>query len=298
MSFIHYFGMDCDASDDQPLCFTLGRDIRDIDVHISSTSDESSGLDTTGYVVKVTGFSSLSGWFSLRYRATPIGHHDSSSPLAVSFYAPKGKQKKAGSGLPMMLDKVHRAKDLLRKKTKTKNRSPSSDDGILFSDEDGAMPNIVEKNAVGVFVQFLSASPMDIHVEFESDLSWNSVDDVQVEHTPVEVVSSACQLLTDDFDRQFASKFSLDENVFTSKQIETARRGLSNLLGGLGYFHGSPVTGDSIDYVPSANRNVSKVPSNTLTLFSGTPSRSSFPRGFLWDEVRFVMRRIYFCFSL
>ena len=301
LSFIHYFGMDCDAADDQPLCFSLGKDIRDIDVQLVDAPTGSSGVTR----VTVTGFSSLSGWFMLTYTATDLATDSESTPLKITYYGPKAKRKRGGSGLPITIDKIHRAKDFMNAKKnsrRTKALSPASDEGILF-DDSGDLPNVVESNAVGVFVQFLSVSPLEIQVEFSSDLTWESKEDVQTAGVGASRdFSDTVQSLVKQFDEQFEERFHLggggkggEEQAqggasFSEQHVEVARRAMSALLGGLGYFHGSPLTGDALKYGREGGREAeteeaAALPPNVLTLFSGTPSRSSFPRGFLWDEV-------------
>lgn len=56
--------------------------------------------------------------------------------------------------------------------------------------------------------------------------------------------------------------------------LEVSKAALSNMLGGVGYFYGRQVVrvkGHVAESWPTA-------------LFTAVPSRSFFPRGFLWDE--------------
>jgi len=78
------------------------------------------------------------------------------------------------------------------------------------------------------------------------------------------------------FETQFENVFSLAERGFNASQIGFARAALSNMLGSIGYFYGSSLvlsrhTSEPIEYWPAG-------------LYTAVPSRSFFPRGFLWDE--------------
>ena len=71
---------------------------------------------------------------------------------------------------------------------------------------------------------------------------------------------------------------------------------LSNLLGGIGYFYGNSKvdlsnqreyledTPEFWKYTPAAQSRVSPTLSKPTELYTCVPSRSAFPRGFLWDE--------------
>ena len=96
------------------------------------------------------------------------------------------------------------------------------------------------------------------------------------------------------FDEEFTAKFP-STAALASKTTEGSKRGdhefsqalLSNLLGGIGYFHG-PWLMEQSPAVPAKGRSPA-IPAkiremSPQTLFSAVPSRSFFPRGFMWDE--------------
>lgn len=80
-----------------------------------------------------------------------------------------------------------------------------------------------------------------------------------------------------DFGETFEHIFALKAKGYSEKQIEVAQSMLSNMLGGIGYFYGSCKV--------SSARNPKVVkPYGPFQLLTAVPSRSFFPRGFLWDE--------------
>lgn len=79
------------------------------------------------------------------------------------------------------------------------------------------------------------------------------------------------------FSRRFRETFGLEEKGFEQRDLAAAKAALSNMLGGMGYFAGkSEVRGAGVDG--------GNAPSFEASLFTAVPSRSFFPRGFLWDE--------------
>ncbi|KAH9259130.1 hypothetical protein BASA81_002750 [Batrachochytrium salamandrivorans] len=87
--------------------------------------------------------------------------------------------------------------------------------------------------------------------------------------------SSTVRLFTDkehEFDTKFVSKLPLAKQGWTEKQVQVAQAALANTLGSIGYFYGQSVLEDGSLTQPASG------------LLTGVPSRSFFPRGFLWDE--------------
>ncbi|KAL3702226.1 hypothetical protein R1sor_020248 [Riccia sorocarpa] len=89
-----------------------------------------------------------------------------------------------------------------------------------------------------------------------------------------------------EFESRFEDTFKLSGKVQGEKEIEVGRAALSNMIGGIGYFYGQ-----SRVAIPAELRPQEPEPGSPdywlywpAALFTAVPSRSFFPRGFLWDE--------------
>lgn len=72
---------------------------------------------------------------------------------------------------------------------------------------------------------------------------------------------------------------------FNDEEIEIAKVSLSSVLGGIGYFSGIPEIGDAAENEKGEmDAADSLVDRKSIELITATPSRTIFPRGFLWDE--------------
>ncbi|CAM6097694.1 unnamed protein product [Calypogeia fissa] len=85
-----------------------------------------------------------------------------------------------------------------------------------------------------------------------------------------------------EFEERFNRTFNLQGKVDTEEELETAKVALSNMIGGIGYFYGQSriqkppecLTNSSVDYWLYWNSS----------LYTAVLARSTYPRGFLWDE--------------
>ena len=113
--------------------------------------------------------------------------------------------------------------------------------------------------------------PFEMEVVYESgsaesrinELSGNYYDDLLLKYE-------------NEFNERFEKVFHLKEKKFSQHEIEFAKSTFSNLIGGIGYFYGSSLVKSKYSKEP--------VPYWDAPLYTAVPSRSFFPRGFLWDE--------------
>lgn len=103
---------------------------------------------------------------------------------------------------------------------------------------------------------------------------------------------------TRKFDQKFEHTFHLSEKGFKSpEEIEFGEFLLSNLLGGIGYFYGPAIVDRSHDPFEDeeyfAKRPVNAQLTEPHALYSATPSRPFFPRGFYWyvsaKSIRYIV---------
>ena len=95
--------------------------------------------------------------------------------------------------------------------------------------------------------------------------------------------------LTSAFDARFRSTFPIPPSNRTTEQFSQAVT--SNLLGGIGYFYGSSIEDRGFAYEwDQEDEEIDEKPrgpklTEPRELFTATPSRSFFPRGFYWCVV-------------
>ncbi|CAG9768795.1 unnamed protein product [Ceutorhynchus assimilis] len=127
------------------------------------------------------------------------------------------------------------------------------------------------KNPNLVATQITAKLPFTLDVVFESKSVVNRNDKLVGDS-----YTKALNWHKTRFNQRFEDTFALKHKGFTENQIRFAQAALSNMVGGIGYFYGSSLvqsfyTEEPVRYWKSP-------------LYTAVPSRSFFPRGFLWDE--------------
>ncbi|CAG9136656.1 unnamed protein product [Plutella xylostella] len=126
-----------------------------------------------------------------------------------------------------------------------------------------------EKDVNFVAIQLLVNTPFTLDVVY-------TTEDLPTPPLKGDSYTEALEEKRQTFDEQFEETFKLAEKGYSSENISIARAAFSNCLGGVGYFYGAGRVQSSYTKEP--------VPYWKAPLYTAVPSRSFFPRGFLWDE--------------
>lgn len=122
----------------------------------------------------------------------------------------------------------------------------------------------------------LVVTQLTLKIPFEVDVIFESSSAIRQEQLTGNVYSSELSKHKKLFNDKFENTFKLAHKGFNATEIAFAKAAFSNLIGGIGYFYGSSrVLSEHTD---------SPVPYWKAALYTAVPSRSFFPRGFLWDE--------------
>lgn len=99
-------------------------------------------------------------------------------------------------------------------------------------------------------------------------------------------LSAALEAHRAAYEARFSHTFDLTE--YSPQQRQDAREITSQLLGGIGYYHGASLVdgrpADADDLVLHDHHVMVPKPTPPRGLLTATPSRAAFPRGFYWDE--------------
>jgi mannosyl-oligosaccharide glucosidase len=167
---------------------------------------------------------------------------------------------------------------------------------FTFINADGDLSNDISPSSSFVLVKVTSANSFTLKISLFEHLSYKGKHDFEkvavslVDETGNEELFQNERLI---FDENFEDTFKLRRQHFTEDQIQHAKIALSSLLGGIGYFQGSPEIGDGTDLAKPTEDTSTSIPDaasssisqgDPISLLSCTPSRTVFPRGFLWDE--------------
>ncbi|CAG8734035.1 28074_t:CDS:10, partial [Dentiscutata erythropus] len=176
---------------------------------------------------------------------------------------------------------IWRAKDYLSNLFSERKRKSFADEVDPSPPHLLSIPNKVQENSNLYIFQLMVEAPFQFDILFKSTSSPAHLEDF----------TSILESKSKNFDTRFENTFGLASKGFDENQISFAHEILSNLIGGIGYFYGTSIVDRSYMNVDEDEENfwdISRQANPQLTspssLFTATPSRPFFPRGFYWDE--------------
>ncbi|XP_068667397.1 mannosyl-oligosaccharide glucosidase GCS1 [Aristolochia californica] len=144
------------------------------------------------------------------------------------------------------------------------------------------LPNSSEHSPNIVVFQLSAKLPFSVDITFVSGAGLDSSRTKErVQSLTGYMLSKQLEEKEQDFEDKCAEYFHLADKV-DADAITVGKAAIGNLLGGIGYFYGqSKVALPKDSNFESQSRFLAYWPAE---LYTAVPSRSFFPRGFLWDE--------------
>ncbi|CAL4078158.1 unnamed protein product, partial [Meganyctiphanes norvegica] len=165
---------------------------------------------------------------------------------------------------------LHQLKETVYKGLRVFQGTSESDKYIGLADE---VYEKEDKDRIPTFIvyQITGQVPFEMEVVYESHSFFNKPGILSGDAFTEELAKHE-----EKFHTNFEDKFSMQKKGFVKEEINFAKAALSNMIGGIAYLYGaSRVLGEY---------NSDPVPYWKAPLYTAVPSRSFFPRGFLWDE--------------
>ncbi|XP_053313985.1 mannosyl-oligosaccharide glucosidase [Spea bombifrons] len=220
-------------------------------------------VEANGRLSRVTGTSEELGGFTVRFPAPAPGGHASYNHLST-----------ACGGLHMLTDVVRRSlRDGFTHPAAAGGPSGANKKRYFGLDTYRPPPGPQPAPTHSRFVVHQVTFQLPFHAEvlFESD-------SVVQRPGPLagEALSRELERHRAAMEGRFQRTFQLEEKGFAPEQVAFAKAALSNMVGGMGYFYGHSVV--------QSLYNPEPVLYPPAPLYTAVPSRSFFPRGFLWDE--------------
>lgn len=252
---------------------------------------------TPGDQTFVVGYSKVSGYFAIHYRVfdnADVSNSKSTASATINLI----KTKDVADGITYIVDpsKLSRQHQYDDEEEENDDNDSHSKNSNFFSLEFSTSED--ERLVEITYFDHLAVSNMkDLETLVTSKLV-----------TSVYSVSDVDNLLIQkkaELNDRFENTFNLQKLEFSEGEVSVAKKAFSSLLGGIGYFFGKPRISDAAD-IDNDGKQINQLNSEAnrvreelnqkrlhqrlnshreyVALLTATPSRTSFPRGFLWDE--------------
>lgn len=278
LSFFFYFGSDCDGNLPEKSCFGINPSEF---TYISEVFESKASESDPAKSLIVRGRSDLSGSFEVQFHMTADGEND------MSYWSPSRQT------LPYVVKKVQ---DYVSSNKLHSIRK----DNIFRNDSTFRFSNRWSHNSSALAIQLSvsGAATLDILYKEYIDNSDGGSSESSVNDNPYmtkSLISKWMQELEHDFEDRYNRSYGCKGPKLEASHAETSKKIISAVVGGIGLFMGYPNIGNSSSHqILNSNSQIQAVHGAPVQLLTGTPSRTSFPRGFLWDEVGHLH---YFCWD-